>query len=164
VAVGERDETLTFFHAPGHSDYASANPTETHIGIGWTEVKLPCVTLDTLREKKILPPVGVIKIDVEGHELSVLRGAKNLIERDRPLAMLEFNYRIAPQMGWDANDVAQVFVEAAGREAYQFRSLHHDGRPEAFPPPETGYGIVNLLCIPSERAAAVLPLLPDPSP
>ena len=159
VAVGERDETLTFFHAPGHSDYASANPTDTHIGIGWTETKLPCVTLDSLREQEILPQVGVVKIDVEGHELSVLRGAKNLIARDRPFITLEYNYRIAPKMGWTANDVVQVISEAVGANSYRFLSLHHDGKPETFPPPTSGYGIINLLCIPAEYASKVTALL-----
>jgi len=33
--------------------------------------------------------VGVIKVDVEGHELAVLRGAMNLLRRDRPRLILE---------------------------------------------------------------------------
>ncbi len=160
VAVGERDETLTFFHAPGHSDYASANPTDTHIGIGWAETKIPCVALDTLRANGILPTVGIIKIDVEGHELSVLRGAKNLIARDRPFITLEYNYRIAPKMGWSAADVVQFFAETVGADAYTFISLHHNGKPETFPPPASGYGIINLLCIPAEYAPKITNAIP----
>jgi FkbM family methyltransferase len=155
VAVGERDEILTFYHAPGHSDYASANPTETHIGIGWTETKTPCVTLDTLRDSGVLPAVGIIKIDVEGHELSVLRGARNLILHDRPFIMLEYNYRIAPKMGWTAEDVARLLTGIAGASSYSFASLHHDGKPESFPPPASGHGIINVLCIPTEYAAEI---------
>jgi FkbM family methyltransferase len=37
-----------------------------------------------------LPPIDVIKVDVQGWELGALRGAKNLIERDRPLLIVEF--------------------------------------------------------------------------
>jgi len=40
-----------------------------------------------------LPPVGFIKIDVEGHELSVLRGAQALIARDRPTLIVEIEQR-----------------------------------------------------------------------
>lgn len=164
IALGERDEMLTFFHAPGHSDYASAHPTPTHILIGWTEMQTPCATLDTLRATGILPPVGIIKMDVEGHELSVLHGAKGLIARDRPFVVMEYNYRIAPDMGWTANDVRQIFLEATGENAYQFASLHHDGRPESFPPPPTGHGMVHLLCIPTEHADAISSLLPAFAP
>lgn len=34
-------------------------------------------------------PIRLIKVDVEGHEMKVLRGASRLIERDRPILILE---------------------------------------------------------------------------
>ena len=40
-----------------------------------------------------LEPVGVIKIDAEGHELTVLQGARALIERDRPSFLIEAEER-----------------------------------------------------------------------
>jgi len=36
-------------------------------------------------------PVSFVKMDVEGFELEVLRGARDLIERDRPVILGEFN-------------------------------------------------------------------------
>lgn len=45
------------------------------------------IRLDDLHVKD----VRFIKIDVEGYELNVLQGAKNLIERDRPLVLIESN-------------------------------------------------------------------------
>jgi FkbM family methyltransferase len=39
---------------------------------------------------------GFIKIDVEGHEEEVLEGAKNLIERSRPVLMIELEERHNP--------------------------------------------------------------------
>jgi len=52
-----------------------------------TTIRVPMRTLDAFE----LPPVGFIKIDVEGHELSVLRGAETLILRDYPFLMIELN-------------------------------------------------------------------------
>lgn len=40
-----------------------------------------------------LPPVGFIKIDVEGHELNVLAGAQRLIQRDKPTMLIEVDHR-----------------------------------------------------------------------
>jgi FkbM family methyltransferase len=37
--------------------------------------------------------VGLMKIDVEGHELAVLNGARRLLERDRPAILLECEKR-----------------------------------------------------------------------
>jgi len=39
------------------------------------------------------PPVGIIKIDVEGHELAVLKGARALLERDHPVLIVEAEER-----------------------------------------------------------------------
>ena len=39
--------------------------------------------------------VGFIKIDVEGHELAVIEGARRLLERDRPTLLVEIEERHA---------------------------------------------------------------------
>ena len=39
--------------------------------------------------------VGFIKIDVEGHELAVIQGARRLLERDRPTLLVEIEQRHA---------------------------------------------------------------------
>ncbi|MCI3269910.1 FkbM family methyltransferase [Streptomyces cylindrosporus] len=55
-------------------------------------LEVPCVTLDELR----LREVGFIKIDVDGSELAVLRGATGLLARDRPALFVELESRIQP--------------------------------------------------------------------
>lgn len=47
-----------------------------------------------------LPEVGFVKIDVEGHELAVLRGAEAVIERDRPNFLIEAERRHNPSSPW----------------------------------------------------------------
>ena len=61
-------------------------------GTAVEEVDVPRVTLDGLG----LPPVGFIKIDVEGHELDVLAGAEAIIRRDRPALLVESEERHRP--------------------------------------------------------------------
>nr|WP_202510282.1 FkbM family methyltransferase [Streptomyces sp. SID5643] len=53
---------------------------------------VPCVTLDELG----LRDVGFIKIDVDGNEPAVLRGATGLLARDRPALFVELESRIQP--------------------------------------------------------------------
>ncbi|WP_128381396.1 FkbM family methyltransferase [Streptomyces cavernae] len=55
-------------------------------------VEVPCVTLDSLD----LRDVGFIKIDVDGNERAVLRGATTLLTRDRPALFIELESRIQP--------------------------------------------------------------------
>ncbi|MFF5492552.1 FkbM family methyltransferase [Streptomyces aquilus] len=51
-----------------------------------------CVTLDELG----LKDVGFMKVDVDGSELAVLRGATGILARDRPALFVELESRIQP--------------------------------------------------------------------
>ena len=53
---------------------------------------VPCLTLDSLN----LRDVDFVKIDVDGNELAVLRGATALLARDRPALFIELESRIQP--------------------------------------------------------------------
>ncbi|ANS65014.1 hypothetical protein SLINC_2790 [Streptomyces lincolnensis] len=55
-------------------------------------LEVPCVTLDDLG----LRDVGFIKVDVDGNELAVLRGATGILTRDRPALFVELESRIQP--------------------------------------------------------------------
>lgn len=72
---------------------------------------------DVLRNR--VKPVRFIKIDVEGHELSVLSGAQMLLEKDRPVLLIEANssehFRLLDEWliakgytAWQCNDSAQL--------------------------------------------------------
>jgi FkbM family methyltransferase len=54
-------------------------------------------TVTTVRLDDVINhPVGLIKIDVEGHEFAVLRGAERILTEDRPNLILELEERHAP--------------------------------------------------------------------
>lgn len=55
-------------------------------------VRVPRVTLDSLG----LTGVTFVKLDIEGHELHALRGARETIRRDRPTLLLELEERHHP--------------------------------------------------------------------
>lgn len=59
---------------------------------GGRVVEVETIRLDSLD----LTDVGVIKIDVEGHELAVLRGAEGLVHRFRPVLVVEVEDSRAP--------------------------------------------------------------------
>lgn len=73
----------------GRSTIEAANPVER---VGAIEV----VTVPTRRlddYAAVIGAVGCIKIDVEGHEESVLRGAERILVRDRPALIVEIEER-----------------------------------------------------------------------
>lgn len=62
---------------------------------GVVEHLVPTATLNEALAERLAPSdaVGFIKIDVEGHELAVLEGARATIERHRPALLLEIEFR-----------------------------------------------------------------------
>jgi len=50
-------------------------------------IQVPIMTLDTILEN--YSRIDFIKIDVEGHELSVLNGSKNILSNIKPIFMIE---------------------------------------------------------------------------
>jgi FkbM family methyltransferase len=62
------------------------------LGTRYDQVDVEVVTLDTALAGQ---RVRVIKIDTEGHEYEVLRGAGRLIEEQRPVILFEFESRYA---------------------------------------------------------------------
>lgn len=64
----------------------------TLAGGEFDEVEVKTARLDDYK----LPPVGIIKIDVEGHEEAVLRGGNGLLQRDQPACMIEIEERHNP--------------------------------------------------------------------
>ena len=87
---------------------------------GERRVPVPLRTLDAVLGEDHAP-VDLVKCDVEGHELEVLRGGERTLRRGRPALVLEIEERHRPDGG-----VAEVFdyLRSIG---YAGRAVRHDG-------------------------------------
>ncbi|OSC28840.1 methyltransferase [Mycobacterium vulneris] len=74
---------------PGRSTIDSKNALSDVNGSEVQSIDVPVTRLDDLH----LDDIGMIKIDVEGHELAVLRGASKTLVRNRPVVLLEAEER-----------------------------------------------------------------------
>jgi FkbM family methyltransferase len=54
------------------------------------DISVDCMTLDEFVEKHNITAINVMKIDTEGFEPNVLRGAKNSILKFRPIILMEY--------------------------------------------------------------------------
>ena len=81
------DITLSVPDASGNEQsYRGSIQSETVSGFEATvDYQVKMITLDEIAPEN----VGFIKIDVEGHEQSVLRGAKNVLANSRPTVLVE---------------------------------------------------------------------------
>jgi FkbM family methyltransferase len=80
AAITERDGEVRFAE---DSAYGHIEPSGNAVVEG--------ITLATLLERCRMDRVDFIKMDVEGHEPVILRAARDLLKRQRPLIFLEFN-------------------------------------------------------------------------
>lgn len=115
LALSDQSGELQLY-VPGDSDSPGAS---LEAGIAG---KTPChtetvqvTTLDAYVATRLKQPVRVIKIDVEGHELAVVRGALETIRRDRPLLVIECESRHLPK-GQSVREFLS-FVESLGYAA-----------------------------------------------
>jgi FkbM family methyltransferase len=86
----------------GHSNYYRASISNEG------KYRVICAPIDSFT----LPTVRLIKVDAEGHDLNVLKGAAKLIARDRPFLVVE---------GGLDGDLAQ-WIAAAGYKLEQERN------------------------------------------
>ena len=105
VALGERDATVELVR---YSDdtFSSLYPRDDEElrrydlrEVGTATVRMR--PLDDLRASSIVPPPSVVKIDVEGAELSVLRGGGETLRRTHPPVVVEFSRPNTANAGYD---------------------------------------------------------------
>lgn len=117
---------------------------------GWLREEVIVLPLDEWSSE--LPRCDVVKIDAEGADLLVLRGASRTLGRFRPAVLAEFNPYWMRQIGQDVEDVRRFAREVGYRILRLFgdRFLplppHHADSDEEVP---------NYVLVPEERASAL---------
>jgi FkbM family methyltransferase len=97
---------LTFYcETSGHSGKSSVRPADENFR---EAVKVPARDIDSLSG---LGTVHLIKVDVEGAELHVLRGARQLLKRDLPILILEVTDSYLRSMGGSARELVDFTVD-----------------------------------------------------
>lgn len=108
VAVGDSERTMSLRWRSENNELLTGR---THIEPGASSsvgvVEIPMVRLDHDLESCGISPsdVGFVKIDVEGAELEVLRGASKLLSVGRPVVYLETEPQWIERLGHSVEDV-----------------------------------------------------------
>lgn len=139
-AVGEQEGEIEFFSVPGQTESASVH--SNNLGADAVSRKVAVTTVDAISQ--VTGKVGFLKVDVEGHEPAVLRGAEQCIRRDAPAILFEYHWGVAPQLGWQADDL-KVLVDSWG--SYRWSVLMEAEETQYPPRPELGL-VANVLAVP----------------
>ncbi|SHJ53561.1 methyltransferase, FkbM family [Roseomonas rosea] len=166
-AAGRLDLAIPILDGTPQWQWAStAKSYEAHAGgrVAVRREPVPVVTLDSLG----LTDVTAIKLDAEGAEYAILRGARQTLARCRPVLTLELEERHAEGCSW----AVPAFLDALGYETLfvhegrwrEMAELHRPTMQRASPDPSVFAAsdpyIFNFYAWPLERAAEARALLP----
>lgn len=122
--------------------------------LGSTYVETPCTTLDEFASGEGIDHLDLVKIDVEGGEMSVIEGALKTIEKYHPLVLLEFSsfaftlhQSILPQVALERLSQIFPYIFVIGRTDGLLRRVATGNETYDFLYDNGIYGPVdNLLC------------------
>jgi FkbM family methyltransferase len=112
AAVGPEEGEVTFYMAGTHPSNTLAPTTVDPVKL--TPVKVKAITVDGFCRQRQLKPT-ILKIDVEGWELQVLRGATEVVQDPALTICVEMHPYAWESAGYTAADFT-IFVEANGFE------------------------------------------------
>lgn len=101
------DPVRLYLHTESNSSMASLSADNATSGAA---VDVPCTTLDKLCKERGLSCVSLVKIDVEGAELSVLRGMERILREMRPVIVLEMEPQLLEGFGTSPDSLLAFLV------------------------------------------------------
>lgn len=128
AALSDKRGTATFTHylvnpqLSGLRDRTSVGDQESE------QIEVELFTLDDLLDSEL--PIALIKIDVEGAELGVLRGAIRTLKRWKPIVVFEHGVGGADQFGVGPGDVYDFLTGEAGMRIFDIDGAGPYTRPE----------------------------------
>jgi FkbM family methyltransferase len=115
-AVGAEDGAMPFFVVPEGNTGASSFFSQAGV-----ELRVPVTTIDTFLQREGIERVDLMKVDAEGAEILVFRGARQALSSDRaPSIFFELSEQLCARCGVTGRDVKQLLVDH-GYAIYRWR-------------------------------------------
>jgi hypothetical protein len=86
-------------------------PLPADVTVARKVIKVPVTTIDVYAGRNNIDKVDFIKIDVEGGELAVLKGGRNVLNKCRPIVMCELADTRTRQWGYLANEIYRFLAD-----------------------------------------------------
>lgn len=117
VMLGESNGSLNLYLS-SHTIHASGSPRESKSRC----LERTVVTIDSLVDDGIALPPDVIKMDIEGGELSALKGAKRVLSKYQPHLIFEADENMN-RFGYELSDILNLLSDCA---PYHFYLINDD--------------------------------------
>lgn len=138
-----------FFVASADTTMNSLRPPAIEGAIEETAVEV--TSLDSFCHLNDIPHVDLMKIDVEGGELDVFRGAQRVLVAHRPVIICEALDRVTQPWGYRAREI----VCALKRHNYQWFSFRAEGTLRPHAEREDYPEVRNYLAVPREKLGSI---------
>jgi FkbM family methyltransferase len=99
-----------FAMASWKTDSFTSKGHPVHGGMERATSLAPSVTLDDYCRENNIPAVDLIKIDTEGHELAVLKGAAGILKKHRPVIIFEAGKYLMDEEGVNFMDYLDLLT------------------------------------------------------
>lgn len=121
-AVGEKRSVLTFFETGEELSNANSLVKTSRSS---KQIDLPVISIDEFVEERKIK-VDCIKIDVEGFELNLLKGARNTFLVMRPIARLGLHPSMIKDNGQSLSEIWDVLDSYKYKAKYNFEPVSKD--------------------------------------
>jgi FkbM family methyltransferase len=102
--VGDSELPITFY-LPIVTGMAHAGSTKKGWASNVEEIKVPSTTIDKYKEVNKISKIDLIKLDCEFHEVEILKGMTETLNKDKPIILMEILFPFEKGMkGWFEND------------------------------------------------------------
>lgn len=108
VGDGSQNSSTMVAYPSWRLDNTAGTKHEVHLGEAH-EVTCPTISIDGLAQQQALDHLDFIKIDTDGHELDILKGAQQTLQRWRPVVVFEFCFYENEKRGYTFNDFTSLF-------------------------------------------------------
>ncbi|SRR5258708_1896226 len=110
-------------------------------------VRVPATTVDAIISNQKINHIDFIKIDVEGAEVKVLKGARNTIKKYMPIILYEYSTTIDILASSHNSEESFLFLKQLGYKQYE---IVNERKFRLLKQPEVISGS-NILCFPSNK-------------
>ncbi|XXF78591.1 FkbM family methyltransferase [Myxococcaceae bacterium GXIMD 01537] len=119
-ALWHQRERLRLGLRPGmEANIGAFSVSDGHLG---GAVEADAISLDALVEEQRIPRVDLIKMDIEGAEHAALRGMRGVLERDRPLLLMEVRRDTSERL---SSSPQQLWTEIFAPLGYRAWAIGH---------------------------------------
>lgn len=124
AAVAEKKGTVTFYL--GEGDINVSNSIILYPERNRQGYEVPMIALDEFVKERGIDKVDFMKIDAEGAELRVLYGARNILERNKPVCILGMHTKSIQKFGDSVEAIWNFIADCGYRVEFEGAQMSKD--------------------------------------